>query len=119
MFKDAKTKQAQTLLSFRDKITPTFLSSLQFRYRSGSTFAEEYTRSSFQALVHDAKRFILAFRSAIEVTPLQAHCSGLIFSPKASIIRKNFWNQVPSWITRIPEVSDNWSPYIQTLEGHL
>ena len=46
--------------------------------------------SSLQALVHDARHFILNSGSIIEELPLQAYCPALIFSPKTSIIETSF-----------------------------
>ena len=71
-----------------------------------------------QTLVHDAKRFILSNRPVIEKAPLQIYHSALLFSPKSSILRKKFWDQAPSWISRAPCFQDNWAACLQILEGH-
>src|SRR5271168_1586486 len=71
------------------------------------------------AFVHDAQRFILSSASIIRVAPLQVYCSALLFSPKASIVRQFFWDQVPVWIKRSPDVQEEWNASLQTLEGHL
>ncbi|PMD49976.1 WD40 repeat-like protein [Hyaloscypha bicolor E] len=68
--------------------------------------------------VHDAKRFVLYNRSVIEQAPLQTYCSALVFSPTASVIRKQFKDKIPRWIRRLPEVESNWNALLQTLEGH-
>jgi WD40 repeat protein len=70
------------------------------------------------AFVHDAQRFILNNASIIGVAPLQIYCSALLFSPKASIVRQLFWDQVPVWIKRCPDVQEEWNASLQTLEGH-
>jgi dipeptidyl aminopeptidase/acylaminoacyl peptidase len=70
------------------------------------------------AFVHDAQRFILNNASIIGVAPLQIYCSALLFSPKASIVRQLFWDQVPVWIKRSPDVQEEWNASLQTLEGH-
>jgi WD40 repeat protein len=41
-----------------------------------------------------------------------------VFSPKASIVRELFWDQVPDWIKGTPRVQEDWNPSLQTLEGH-
>src|SRR5436305_11977365 len=74
--------------------------------------------SALLAFVHDAQRFILNSASIIGVAPLQVYCSTLLFSPKASIVRRLFWNQVPVWIKRSPNVQEEWNASLQTLEGH-
>jgi archaellum biogenesis ATPase FlaH len=73
---------------------------------------------NLHAMVHDARRFILNYRSIIEIAPPQVYSSALIFSPKRSVIRNLFSNQVPTWIKNLPVVEDDWSPSLQTLEGH-
>ena len=57
-------------------------------------------------------------RSVIEEAPLQIYCSALVFAPSMSIVRKQFLDQVPRWIYRLPEVRNDWSSLLQTLEGH-
>jgi WD40 repeat protein len=52
------------------------------------------------------------------VAPLQVYCSALLFSPKASVVRQLFWDQVPVWIKRSPDVQEEWNASLQTLEGH-
>src|SRR5580700_7994989 len=70
------------------------------------------------AMVQDAKRFILYGKSIIEKAPLQVYASALVFSPKKSLIRKQFLSYSPTWIESWPDVEENWSPTLQTLEGH-
>jgi WD40 repeat protein len=70
------------------------------------------------AMVKDAKRFILYNRSIVEKTPLQVYISALAFSPKISLIRRIFLSQGPAWIESWPDVEENWSLALQTLEGH-
>ena len=41
-----------------------------------------------------------------------------MFSPRGSIIRKQFWNQAPYWLKRTPIVQQEWNPSLQSLEGH-
>src|SRR5271154_1791741 len=70
------------------------------------------------AFIHDAKRFALYNRSIIEKAPLQIYCSGLVFAPEKSIVRKQFTDQIPNWMYRLPRVQKNWNSLLQTLEGH-
>src|SRR4051812_17268739 len=67
---------------------------------------------------HDSKRFILSSRSAIEQAPMQAYASALVFAPRQSIIRQHNKNETPYWLMRGPEVEEEWSSILQTLEGH-
>lgn len=67
--------------------------------------------------LHDARRFALNNRSTIEIAPLQVYSSALVFSPKSSFIRNQFWPLTPSWIKRPPFVQDAWSPCLQVLEN--
>ncbi|KAI9863919.1 MAG: hypothetical protein M1824_005957 [Vezdaea acicularis] len=70
------------------------------------------------ALLRDAKRFILYHRLIIEKAPLQAYVSALMFSPKESLIREQFSSEAPSWVKICSRMEQNWSPCVQTLEGH-
>ncbi|UKZ82089.1 hypothetical protein TrVFT333_009873 [Trichoderma virens FT-333] len=68
--------------------------------------------------IQDTRRFILFNRRAIEMAPLQTYSSALAFSPMQSLVRRAFHQEIPSWVQRWPAVEDNWSPCLQTLEGH-
>ena len=69
-------------------------------------------------LVHDARRYIMYFKRAIEQSPLQAYTSALVFSPASSLIRRLFKEEEPKWITTKPAVENDWNACLQTLEGH-
>src|SRR5436305_5869511 len=54
----------------------------------------------------------------LETAPLQIYITALLFSPRESIIKQTFVNEIPNWI-RIPGASEQrWSACLQTLEGH-
>ncbi|KAL2862490.1 WD40-repeat-containing domain protein [Aspergillus lucknowensis] len=69
------------------------------------------------AFTHDAKRFVLYHRPIIEEAPLQLYCSALVFAPQRSLVRKQFENEIPTWIKMV-SVEHEWSSLLQTLEGH-
>lgn len=52
------------------------------------------------------------------MAPLQLYCSGLVFAPAQSIVRKNFHDEISKHIKTLPAVEDSWSSVLQTLEGH-
>ncbi|KAL2850538.1 hypothetical protein BJX68DRAFT_255215 [Aspergillus pseudodeflectus] len=66
----------------------------------------------------ETKRFILKNLQMIDYAPLQMYCSGLLFAPTESIIRKTFVKEIPTWISSVQDTVQYWSPEIQTLEGH-
>ncbi|KAJ5827863.1 hypothetical protein N7447_004626 [Penicillium robsamsonii] len=68
--------------------------------------------------LHDAKRFILKNRQVVDQAPLQVYCAGLIFAPRTGIIRREFKQELPTWICQLPQVEEGWSALTQTLEGH-
>ncbi len=68
--------------------------------------------------MRDAYRFILYYKWSIENRPLQAYASALIFSPAGSLMKSLFKKEEPEWITTKPTMERNWSPCLQTLEGH-
>ena len=75
--------------------------------------------ADLSSFIHDARRFIWEFRSVIETEPLQIYNSALVFSPKSSIVRRQFSDQVPTWIENLPTVEETWSAWLQVLEHHL
>ena len=58
-------------------------------------------------------------RPVIEETPLQIYCSGFVFAPEKSIIRKRFNKCIPTWIKTEPKVQPDGGGTFQTLEGHF
>ncbi|CAG8382220.1 unnamed protein product [Penicillium salamii] len=78
----------------------------------------EVPGSTLSDFLHDANRFVLKFQQIANVVPLQFYCAGLMFTPVTSIIRRQFINELPPWICQLPEVSQQWSAELQTLEGH-
>ena len=70
------------------------------------------------SFVHDARRFILEFRSIIEVTPLQIYNSAPVFSPETSIVKRFFSDQTQKCIRTASQAEKNWKSSLQTLEGH-
>ncbi|KAJ6031516.1 hypothetical protein N7540_002248 [Penicillium herquei] len=68
--------------------------------------------------LQDAKLFVLKFQQIANDVPLQLYCAGLTFAPISSIIRRQFINELPSWIYQLPPVRNQWSAELQTLEGH-
>jgi WD40 repeat protein len=68
--------------------------------------------------LQDAHRFLLYNKRAIEIAPLQIYSSALLLSPIKSLIRNAFLHDIPPWITSRPSNEDEWSPCLQTLEGH-
>ena len=61
---------------------------------------------------------MLAYRSAIEQTPLQIYHVGLIFAPRKSAVRVAYQQLRPPWILQTPRVQEHWSALLATLEGH-
>jgi WD40 repeat protein len=68
--------------------------------------------------LHDAKRFVLKNRQIADEAPLQIYYSGLVFAPRTAIVRTEFKQHLPSWISQLPRVNEKWSAELQTLEGH-
>lgn len=76
------------------------------------------TNTEISQFLHDARRFILRNMSMTTNAPLQLYCSGLIFSPEQSVVRKTYNGNIPEWICPLPQVQATWSPDLQTLTGH-
>jgi WD40 repeat protein len=69
-------------------------------------------------LLRDARHFILSYKQAMEIAPLQVYASALVFSPTRSLIRELFEKEEPNWIMLKPSVESDWNACLQTLEGH-
>ncbi|PWY68740.1 NACHT and WD40 domain protein [Aspergillus eucalypticola CBS 122712] len=72
--------------------------------------------SAISSFLYDALRFMLKCRRIADIAPLQLYCSGLIFAPSQSILRRAY--EMPRWISRLPEVEDTWNAELETIEGH-
>ncbi|KAJ3487206.1 hypothetical protein NLG97_g6457 [Lecanicillium saksenae] len=69
--------------------------------------------------LHDAKCFILNCRPVLDKAPLQLYTSVLIFTPERSIIRSLFEDSIgKARVKYIKGLEGDWSPCLQTLEGH-
>ena len=68
------------------------------------------------ALLVDMKRFIRSCISTIHSTPLQLYSSAILFSPRSSLVRNEFWHEIPDWIHIPPDVDSTWSLLLQTLD---
>ncbi|EXL90224.1 hypothetical protein FOIG_16512 [Fusarium odoratissimum NRRL 54006] len=60
-------------------------------------------------LLRDARRFILSNRRPIEIAPLQAYTSALVFSPEHSLIRELFKKEEPGWMILKPRMEADWN----------
>lgn len=68
--------------------------------------------------LQDARRFLLKNGPLINDVPRQIYRSGLIFSPKGSILRTNFEKDAAYWIHSFPDIDEAWSAELLTLEGN-
>src|SRR5437764_6842758 len=57
-------------------------------------------------------------KGIIEKSPLQTYASALVFSPARSLTRVLFKEEEPNWVMIKPDIRDEWSACLQTLEGH-
>ncbi|KAB8257696.1 WD40-repeat-containing domain protein [Aspergillus pseudonomiae] len=73
------------------------------------------TNTKMRRLVHDARRFAVSFRSVYEKAPLQIYASALLFAPQESIIRYEFGEEIPAWISQKPSAHRYWSPLLHTI----
>ena len=67
-------------------------------------------------MIQDAKRFTMAFKSAIEEAPLQVYVPALLFAPKRSLTREYFKGEIPQWIIKDLGGSEYWSPLLHTVQ---
>ncbi|RSL82359.1 hypothetical protein CEP51_005211 [Fusarium floridanum] len=64
----------------------------------------------------DVVQILKANQSILDKEPLQLYSSVLQFSPKNSVVRKQFIRVLPRWITLRPRTESNWGPLKQVLE---
>ncbi|KAB8213051.1 WD domain protein [Aspergillus novoparasiticus] len=69
-------------------------------------------------LLYDAKRFTLQNTYIAGIAPLQLYCSGLVFAPAKSIVKKIFYNEIVKQIQHLSVTQHSWGASLQTLEGH-
>ncbi|KAG6990367.1 hypothetical protein FOFC_02442 [Fusarium oxysporum] len=85
--------------------------------RSLARWVETREDSSLSTFVADAERFVQAYFSVVAEAPLQIYCC-LAFAPRKSVIRRTFKNVIPTWISNLPKIEENWDACLLTLEGH-
>ncbi|KAJ6081562.1 hypothetical protein N7499_006436 [Penicillium canescens] len=73
-------------------------------------------RTELRDFLQDARRFMLMFRTVIEIAPLQIYRSALVYCPEMSIIRKHFQEKIPKSYSSLPTVESEWSLLLQTFE---
>ncbi|KAH0558822.1 hypothetical protein GP486_004538 [Trichoglossum hirsutum] len=69
------------------------------------------------AFIHDVKLFVFHNRKVIEDAPLQIYHSCLVFAPETSIVRRQFKDQIPHWIRRLPKVQKVWGSLLHSIYG--
>ncbi|KAF3286603.1 hypothetical protein TWF970_008456 [Orbilia oligospora] len=84
-----------------------------------SSAVDNETGKDLLALVQDMKRLVRQNQRIIDIAPMQAYWSALIFVPGKSILRNIFnLDVLLPGVTRLPKVPDQWDAILQTLEGH-
>ncbi|KAF4775434.1 NACHT and WD domain protein [Colletotrichum scovillei] len=71
------------------------------------------------AFIHDANRFLLYHKVMIENAPLQLYASALLFSPDQSVVKVQFRDEAPDWVTITPGLETRWSACLQTLDYNV
>ncbi|GFF78041.1 vegetative incompatibility protein HET-E-1 [Aspergillus lentulus] len=80
------------------------------------TVVDSASNTELSAFLRDMHRFIRFFRQVIDIAPLQAYFSGLVFAPQRSLIRQTFEKFLHIWISHIPVPQLDWSPRLYTLD---
>ncbi|KAJ5471863.1 hypothetical protein N7539_008806 [Penicillium diatomitis] len=75
-------------------------------------------KSVISNYLHDGIRFVLKNRQIADEAPLQIYYLGPVFTPRTTIICREFISELPSWICQFSQVNEKWSAELQTLEGH-
>ncbi|KAL4911900.1 hypothetical protein BDW62DRAFT_206990 [Aspergillus aurantiobrunneus] len=80
------------------------------------TFPDNYAQLS--SYIRDMKRFLRFNSSVIEHFPLQLYASAVVFAPVKSRVRNKFRASALQLVKQLPVIEEDWSPLLQTLEGH-
>ncbi|EAW20787.1 NACHT and WD40 domain protein [Aspergillus fischeri NRRL 181] len=80
------------------------------------TAVDSANDTELSAFLRDMHRFIRFFRQVIDVAPLQAYYSGLVFAPQRSLVRQTFEKFLHTRISHIPIPQLDWSPRLYTLD---
>ncbi|RYN98517.1 Vegetative incompatibility protein, partial [Alternaria tenuissima] len=118
IFPTNQKRQFKIRSNFWERMKLDMLSKLNLEANRTSTAPLGKALYSLEDVVHDATRFVLAFRPMLEEAPLQVYYACLVFSPKSSVIKQMFSKQAPGWLAYMPEVLENWGACLQTLKGH-
>ncbi|KAL4949059.1 hypothetical protein BDW69DRAFT_198408 [Aspergillus filifer] len=102
--------EAMSLLGYTSEVLEG-ISNLQSAIR-------DHKESKISGFLHDAQRLVLKNSQIADIAPLQLYASGIIFAPEVAVTRRNFKRELPDWLSRGPNVEEDWSPELQTLEGH-
>ena len=73
--------------------------------------------SALLSLTLDAHRFLLCNGGLVQIAPLQAYVSALLFTPTRSLTRQLFQREEPNWVVAGP-VEEHWNSLVKTLTGH-
>ncbi|KAF2224605.1 hypothetical protein BDZ85DRAFT_289169 [Elsinoe ampelina] len=74
------------------------------------------TGHDLTALLDDALRFILIYKSLVDLAPLQLYHSALLFAPQDSVIRRAYGHEACHKFIQVPAMPLTWSSEILTLE---
>ncbi|PTB65061.1 WD40 repeat-like protein [Trichoderma citrinoviride] len=77
---------------------------------------QHYPDSELLRLVHDIRRFFQHNSWIINDAPLQIYLSAILFTPKLSIVRSLFEEELLSWIEVNQFIESHWSSCLQTIE---
>ncbi|KAK2752991.1 nacht and wd40 domain protein [Colletotrichum kahawae] len=64
--------------------------------------------SKIGPFLEDAARFVAEHKYTIDRAPCQVYVSGLLFSPRNSIVKRKFQSEIPDWVLRAPEIGTAW-----------
>ncbi|KAI0479835.1 putative WD-repeat protein [Xylaria cf. heliscus] len=70
--------------------------------------------------LHDVLCFMRANMVIMRTAPLQIWSSALVFAPKESIVRQTYRNDIPRYISSLPQTQTSWDTYLFTFDvGHI
>ncbi|KAI0184803.1 putative wd40 protein [Xylaria flabelliformis] len=102
--------EAMVLIGRIDE-APVSLRSLRSRLQKGQCL-------ELSDFLDDMLRFMLTNMHILRTAPLQIYSSAVVFAPAESIVRLTYYNDIPKYITQLPQTEPRWNACLHTLEGH-
>lgn len=81
----------------------------------GLADGDKGAKASLEDLMQDAFRFAVRYQTLIDEDPTQVYFLAMLFAPKGAPTRLNCRQRVSSCLQVVPEISEDWGPYLYSI----